>query len=92
MIKATSDDLRHAYRLLLGREPDTEGFASLRKHIETSKPKATDLAAMFFASAQFKKRHADTPQLDEITFDGLKLYPWRGDSLIGDLNQGDRPI
>jgi FkbM family methyltransferase len=84
-MKATPDDLRHAYRLLLGRDPDPEGFASLAKHINETNAKASDVASMFFASAEFKSRHADVPRLDEIDFDGLRLFPWQGDSLIGDL-------
>lgn len=82
---ATREDLRCAYRLLLGREPDPDGFAFLEKQIERSNAKASDVAAMFLASPEFKRRQAETPPLDEIDFDGLKLFPWRGDSLIGDL-------
>jgi FkbM family methyltransferase len=84
-MKATPDDLRHAYRLLLGREPDDAGFETLAKHIESSGASTSDVAAMFFASAEFKSLREDFAQLEEIAFEGLRLYPWRGDSLIGDL-------
>lgn len=84
-LRATPDDVRHAYRLLLGREPDPEGRASYLAHIEKNPTPAPDIAAMFFASAEFKNRHSEVAQRDEIAFEGLKLYPWRGDSLIGDL-------
>jgi len=83
--KATLEDLRHAYRLLLGREPDDAGFASLKKYMEDGNTKTTELAALFFSSQEFKARHDAVPVLDEIDFEGLKLYPWRGDNLIGDL-------
>lgn len=84
-LKATTEDLRHAYRLLLGREPDDAGFASLKEYIDTNRPKAPEVAALFFSSPEFKSRHDAVPVLDEIDFNGLKLYPWRGDNLIGDL-------
>jgi len=83
--KATPEDLRYAYRLLLGREPDEAGFASLKKCMETGDTKTTELAALFFSSHEFKAQHDAVPLLDEINFKGLKLYPWRGDNLIGDL-------
>jgi hypothetical protein len=84
-LKGTTEDLRHAYRLLLGREPDDAGFTSLKNHVQANRPSAPEIAALFFASAEFKSRHDVVPVLDEIDFDGLKLYPWRGDNLIGDL-------
>ena len=58
-MKATSDDLRHAYRLLLGREPDASGFAWLAKHIEQTNAVAPDVASMFFKSDEFKRRAND---------------------------------
>jgi len=83
--KATAEDLRYAYRLLLGREPDASGFASLAKHIEETNARPIDVASIFFASDEFRQRSTDVPQLDAIDFEGLKLFPWRGDNLIGDL-------
>ncbi len=83
--RATSNDLRYAYRLLLGREPDAAGFASLKHQIKQSKANVTDVAALFFGSTEFKRLQAAPPVLDEVIFEGLKIYPWRGDSLIGNL-------
>jgi FkbM family methyltransferase len=82
---ATPEDVRHAYRLLLAREPDPEGLATYVTYIEQHSVNAPDVATMFLASTEFKNRQADISQRDEIGFEGLKLYPWRGDSLIGDL-------
>lgn len=84
-LKGTTEDLRCAYRLLLGREPDPEGFAFLEKQIEASHATASDIAAMFLASPEFKRKHEKASLLDEVDFDGLKLFPWRGDDLIGGL-------
>lgn len=55
-LKANSDDVRHAYRLLLGREADEAGYASHLKLLETSKPDPTQLARGFFGSAEFIER------------------------------------
>jgi FkbM family methyltransferase len=82
-LKATPDDVRHAYRLLLGREPDPSGFQTYCELIEKQSVSAADLAAILQASEEYKTRHATEPVLVETDFNGLKLYPWRGDSLIG---------
>jgi len=84
-LRATPEDVRHAYRLLLGREPDPQGRASYLKHISEHPVNATDIAAIFLSSGEFRSRQAAISVCDEIAFEGLKLYPWRGDSLIGDL-------
>lgn len=55
-IKANSDDVLHAYRLLLGREADQGGYESHLKLLETSAPDATELARGFFGSAEFISR------------------------------------
>jgi FkbM family methyltransferase len=82
-LMATDDDVRHAYRLLLGREPDASGLESFRKLIARQRASATDIAATIMSSTEFKSRHDSAPTLEEIEFHGFKLYPWRGDSLIG---------
>lgn len=82
-LKATPEDVRHAYRLLLGREPDEGGFQTYCNLIAERGVAAADVAAILQASEEYKARHADEPVLIEIDFDGMKLYPWRGDSLIG---------
>lgn len=82
-LEATPEDVRHAYRLLLGREPDTGGFDTYCQLIATRSVSALDIAAILQSSDEYKTRHAAEPALVETDFDGLKLYPWRGDSLIG---------
>ena len=81
--KATADDVRHAYRLLLGREPDPSGLESFRRLMADQRVSAMDVAATITSSEEFKSRHNSAPMLEEIEFQGFKLYPWRGDSLIG---------
>ncbi len=82
-LKATPEDVRYAYRLLLGREPDPIGFETYCRLIEEQSVSAADVAAILQASEEYKTRHTAEPALIEIDFDKLKLYPWRGDSLIG---------
>lgn len=83
-MQATEDDIRHAYRLLLGRNADPEGFATFVRLLQEQRLGAPDIAAIFQASEEYKLRHAGEPALLETEFKGLRLFPWRGDSLIGD--------
>lgn len=83
-MKATDADIRHAYRLLLGREPDPSGFECFSRTLVMQRVSAPDLAAMIQSSEEYKARHDADPTLIEIEFKGLRLFPWRGDSLIGD--------
>jgi hypothetical protein len=55
-LKATEEDVRYAYRLLLGREPDEKGFASHRKLLGETSLSATDLARGFLGSLEFISR------------------------------------
>ncbi|MEO7326052.1 MAG: FkbM family methyltransferase [Dokdonella sp.] len=82
-MKATLEDVRHAYRLLLGREPDPSGLESFNRMLTEQRMSAPDVMAIISASPEYKTRHETAPALDEIDFHGFKLYPWRGDSLIG---------
>lgn len=84
-LKATPEDVRHAYRLLLGREPDEGGYKTYCQMLAERSVSAPDVAAILQASEEYKVRHASEPALVEMDFNGLKLYPWRGDSLIGDV-------
>lgn len=65
-MKATEQDVRHAYRLLLGREPDPAGLASYSKYLAEYAPSAADLAELFLDSEEFRTRHpmrvASSPQ------------------------------
>lgn len=82
-MKATEADIRHAYRLLLGREPDPSGLATFLRSLSAQRMSAPDLAAMIQSSEEYKTRHDTEPALLETEFNGLRLFPWRGDSLIG---------
>ena len=51
-MRATIEDVRHAYRLFLGREPDEQGLASHARLIESGIG-VTDLARGFFGTPEF---------------------------------------
>jgi len=83
-VKATPDDVRHAYRLLLGREPDAEGLANYLAAIEGDAMTSEEVARSLMASAEFAMRCDEPVRLRKIEIDGVGIYPWRGDQLIGD--------
>jgi hypothetical protein len=56
-IAATADDVRHAYRLFLLREPDKSGLDHYLKKIVTEGMTTRQLAAEFLGSAEFAKTH-----------------------------------
>lgn len=80
--RADMDDVRHAYRLLLGREPDPTGIDHFGQRLVRDRPFAPDIAALIMSSPEYKLRSETL--LDEVDFHGVKIYPWRGDRLIGD--------
>lgn len=53
---ATEADIRAAYRLLLGREPDPDGLAHHAALVRAGDVSSTDLAYMFFRSQEFISR------------------------------------
>lgn len=83
-LNATLDDVRYAYRLLLGREPDPSGLETYGRLIAERGVSAPDIAARICASPEYGGRHGTVGgELVEVNFDGFRLYPWRGDDLIG---------
>lgn len=55
-LKATCDDVRYVYRLLLGREPDEQGLANHLKLLDATSPGPSELARGFFGSREFISR------------------------------------
>jgi len=75
---ADLDDLRCAYRLLLGREPDDEGFQTYQKKIRNERITTVELADHFLGSHEFAARHSCPVR--RIEFDGYSLLVRDGDS------------
>ena len=84
MLKATADDVRYAYRLLLGREPDRAGYEHHVAYVGQNQITPTDLADGLMRSQEFAARGSRIGSLQEVDLHGVKIFPWRGDRLIGD--------
>lgn len=83
-MKATKDDVRYAYRLLLGREPDAEGLSHHFNEACRHKYSPDAVAKNIMASEEFRARSNKLTKFRQIQIDGVKIYPWDGDRLIGD--------
>lgn len=56
-LKATRDDVRYAYRLLLGREPDPEGFRHYCERLEREGLDPEGIAKCLIGSPEFVTQH-----------------------------------
>jgi FkbM family methyltransferase len=72
--QADLDDLRYAYRLLLGREPDPVGFASHARRLKSGTLSPTALADSFIGSSEYIERHAATTTPVEVRLDGYSVF------------------
>ncbi|MCR6701372.1 MAG: FkbM family methyltransferase [Dokdonella sp.] len=82
-LTAGPDDVRYAYRLLLGREPDQGGFEHYKNSVLSSNIDPPGIAHFLLNSEEYKNKNRESAELREIDFNGIKLYPWIGDDLIG---------
>lgn len=83
---ATDDDLYYAYRLLLGREPDAQGWEELRKVVAETKMTPVALAKNFMGSPEFQGRRVDVSQEEaciEVELEGFSIYVRADDRDIG---------
>ena len=78
---ATVDDVRHAYRLLLGREPDPAGLEHHCGEILNRRATTRSLARMFMQSAEYEE--ANGQSLCEVELDGYSVFVRSGDGDIG---------
>jgi FkbM family methyltransferase len=72
-LQATDDDVRHAYRLLLGRGPDPEGLAVYRHLIRQRKLRADELARIFIDSEEFRSKRYGHEAL-KVSLSGYCLF------------------
>lgn len=63
-LKATPDDVRHAYRLLLGREPDPSGYRNYCEIVARDAPSPTTIAQYLMDSNEFRERHGVLTKAD----------------------------
>jgi FkbM family methyltransferase len=73
-VQADADDIRYAYRLLLGREPDPEGFATYSRLIRTRSISAENLAETIMGSQEFLVRHDRSTTPAEVQLDGYSIF------------------
>lgn len=71
---ADLDDLRYAYRLLLGRDPDPTGFANHAARVATKSLAPTALADSFIGSAEYAARHTSATTPVEVSLDGYSVF------------------
>ena len=88
-LQATDDDVQYAYRLLLGREPDNAGYRGICDWVRKGSVGTLELARNFMMSAEFRAAQGFGGGLREVDLDGVKLFPWQGDTLIGDHVSAD---
>lgn len=83
---ATEEDVFYAYRLLLAREPDIEGWEGFRRVVADQRTSPNELARLFIGSTEFSQRNgvagAESP-LIEVTLDGFSLMVRSDDRDIG---------
>lgn len=63
-LKATPEDVRHAYRLLLEREPDPEGFRHYCDIVAQHAPSPAVIAKYLMDSTEFCERHGVLTRAD----------------------------
>lgn len=73
-LDATAEDLRHAYRLLLGREPDSQGLAHFQKVIRNESLSAPDLTKYFLGSEEFQSGNSLVGRMVEMQMDGYSQF------------------
>jgi len=82
-LSANVEDIRYAYRLILGREPDQSGFEHYKNNVLSAGIDPPGIARYLLESEEYKNKHREISDLREIDFNGIKLFPWIGDDLIG---------
>ena len=88
-MKATPEDVRYAYRLLLGREPDEGGKANFEQLIAHLNMTPDALADVIMQSAEYRSRKERDAQLQRNELDGYSIFSRKGDALIGShLSEG----
>jgi FkbM family methyltransferase len=84
--QATEDDIYYAYRLLLGREPDAQGWNELRRIIADRTMAPDELARGFLDSPEFAQTNGSQQPRDgfvEVALDGFVLFVRADDRDIG---------
>jgi FkbM family methyltransferase len=79
---ATVEDIRYAYRLLLGREPDVGGLEHFRNLLEKRPLVAAELGRIFLDSAEFTSQDKSAP-VEVMLEAGYSIFVRPSDHDIG---------
>jgi FkbM family methyltransferase len=71
---ATSEDVRYAYRLILGREPDSAGLEHFNGIVRDRSPTTVALGQSFLNCAEYQIAHGSSLTPVEVAFDGYSLF------------------
>jgi FkbM family methyltransferase len=72
--KADARDIRYAYRLLLGREPDPEGLETYSRLVRSGDLSAEDLGLRFLGSREFVMKHQRASLPVEVKIEGYSIF------------------
>lgn len=82
---ATANDIYYCYKLILGRNPDLEGWSFYASQIERTK--TAQLASYFLKSPEFKRRGIFQPAPEQkpvlVDLDTFKIYVSPQDTAVG---------
>jgi FkbM family methyltransferase len=90
-LEATPEDIRYAFRLLLGRELDDGGKATFEELIAQTRMAPDKFADIIMQSPEYRGRKEDAQQLVRNDLDGYSVFSRRGDKLIGSHLTGGVP-
>lgn len=79
--RADLEDVRFAYRLLLGREPDASGLETYRRLVREQDLRPRELAAFFLGSSEFRQLGENDRR--EVHLDGFTLVVAANDNDVG---------
>ncbi|WP_026732953.1 FkbM family methyltransferase [Fischerella sp. PCC 9605] len=80
--QATIDDVVYAYRLILKRFPDNEGFQHYKKHIEAGMT-LDKLITGFLQSTEYKKKLETEEEITAVDIGGKFIYARLSDQDVG---------
>ena len=81
--RATARGVSHAYRLLIGREPDPGGCANHVRLVSGARHSAAELAPYLLQSYEFRSRRGARTGTVAVSPDGYTLFVNPGDRDIG---------
>ena len=80
---ATRDDVTYCYRLLLGRQPDPEGWRYYNDLIDKGDLTVERLVASFTDSREYRTRRTKEHEAVAVALDGFSLYVRQDDKEVG---------